>query len=190
MANLKRKAPDATGLDLVVGRFGEALAHSRRSKSPVSFRVDISPDGRAKVTALDLAQPQAADALSAARERGRARAAEIVAGPDMLSADDFAGVLGVTRATVNAWRQTGQVLGLEGVKRGFRFPDWQIDADGKPFPELPVLHELLSGAWSVYRFLVASHPELGGRTGKHAMQRGQGRKLIDLAEAISRGDFS
>jgi hypothetical protein len=41
-------------------------------------------------------------------------------------------MLGTTRVTVNTKRQSGQVLGLDGAKRGFRFPVWQLDAEGKP----------------------------------------------------------
>jgi hypothetical protein len=58
------------------------------------------------------------DALAAARERGRLRAADILSSEDMLSAEDFAKLLGTTRVTVNTKRQSGQILGLDGAKRG------------------------------------------------------------------------
>ena len=50
------------------------------------------------------------DALAAARERGRLRAADILSSEDMLSAEDFAKLLGTTRVTVNTKRQSGQIL--------------------------------------------------------------------------------
>lgn len=52
----------------------------------------------------------------------------------MLSADAFADLLGVTRVTVNTKRQDGQVLGLDGAKRGFRFPAWQLVRMAAPIP--------------------------------------------------------
>ncbi len=61
-------------------------------------------------------------ALAAARERGQARIANILNGPDMLTAEEFAHLIGTSRVTVNTKRQNRQVLGLEGAKRGFRFP--------------------------------------------------------------------
>ena len=84
----------------------------------------------------------------------------------MLSADKFAALIGTSRVTVNSRRQIRQVLGLEGAKRGFRFPEWQIDADGKPFSVLPDLFERFGGSpWAVYQFLIQHHPELDGLTG-------------------------
>lgn len=72
----------------------------------------------------EVAEP--ADALQAAlapaRERGRRRVAEILAEDDMLSAEAFADLL-----TTN--RHNGQVLGLHGAKRGFRFPSWRLVMD-------------------------------------------------------------
>lgn len=120
-------------------------------------------------------------ALAAARERGRLRAAEILGGDDMLNADAFAKVLGTTRATVNTKRQAGQVLGLDGAKRGFRFPVWQLNAEGKPYAELSMLHERLGGPWAVYRFLVQPHGELDGLTGREALERGKAKAALEVA---------
>jgi hypothetical protein len=79
-------------------------------------------------------------------------------------------------------------LGLDGAKRGFRFPDWQIDADGKPFAALATLHERLGGAWAVYRFLVQPHGELDGLTGREALERGRAEQALEVVESIGR-DF-
>lgn len=106
----------------------------------------------------------------------------------MLNADDFARLVGTTRVTVNAKRQNGQVLGLDGAKRGFRFPEWQLDADGKPYAALPTLHEKLGGAWAVYRFLVQPHAELDGLTGRKALERGRDHEALEVAESVGR-DF-
>lgn len=79
-------------------------------------------------------------ALAAALERGRRRVAEILGEEHMLNADAFSDLLGVSRVAVNTKRQNGQVLGLDGAKRGFRFPAWQLHLDG-PYAALPKLHE-------------------------------------------------
>jgi hypothetical protein len=116
--------------------------------------------------------------------------AEIVAGEDMLSADAFAKLLGTSRVTVNARRQSGQVLGIDGAKRGFRFPVWQPDKDGLPFGALPTLHTTLcNSAWAVYRFLVSPHGALDGRTGLRALQQGDDAAVLAAAEGVARGDF-
>jgi hypothetical protein len=106
----------------------------------------------------------------------------------MMSAEAFATMLGTTRVTVNAKRQSGQVLGLDGAKRGFRFPVWQLDADGKPYAALSELHERLGGAWAVYRFLLQPHGELDGLTGREALERGKSKAALEAAESVGR-DF-
>jgi hypothetical protein len=127
------------------------------------------------------------DALVAARERGRARVTDILKGEDMLSADAFAERLGTTRVTVNTKRKQRQVLALEGAKRGFRFPRWQVGSNGKPFAVIPDLFDRLGGdAWAVYRFLVQHHPELDGLTGREALRRGKSKEVVEVAESVAR----
>jgi len=138
-------------------------------------------------TSSAMRNPDLEDALKRARERGHIRVAEILNSEDMLSADEFADLLGTTRVTVNAKRQKRQVLGLEGAKRGFRFPRWQLGPDGKPFRVLPTLFERLGDdPWAVYRFLVQHHPELEGLTGREALERGESKQAIDAAESVAR----
>jgi hypothetical protein len=205
----KLKIPDAASkvltnnpkrMKALLQGYGVAIAKSRTTGRRVSFRVDVDPDGCTIMTPVEETAPAAEPikttaedtelqaALAAARDRGRLRAAEILAGEDMLSADAFAEMLGTTRVTVNTKRQSGQVLGLDGAKRGFRFPVWQLDADGKPYAELAGLHERLGGPWAVYRFLVQHHGELGGLTGREALDRGKFKASLEAAESVGR-DF-
>jgi hypothetical protein len=186
-------------------RYGEAVAKSREQGHRVSFRVDVDPDGAATVTPVEQAasvgdvfpvetiserSPELEKALAAARDRGRIRAAEILSAEDMLGAEDFAELLGTTRVTVNTKRQNGQVLGLDGAKRGFRFPVWQLNAEGKPYPELASLSDSLGTPWAVYRFLVQSQGALGGLTGREALEQGRGPDVLAAAEGMARGDFT
>lgn len=179
--------------------YGRAVKESQRVGGAVSFIVDIGPggapsfrpfDGQAPGTAKPIAAERADDlqgALAAARDRGRVRVADILRGDDMLSAEEFAMLIGTSRVTVNAKRQNKQVLGLDGAKRGFRFPKWQINRDGKPFPELPELFDRLGDSpWAVYRFLVQHHPELDGLTGRDALSRGRSAEVIEVAESVVR----
>lgn len=191
-ASSKRSTP-------VERAYARAVQLSRQTGKEVSFVVGIRPDGVESVTgfAEDSARfggPGHADArhseldraLADARRRGQLRVAEVLAGPEMLSADAFAARLGTTRATVNAWRRKNQVLGLEGATRGFRFPAWQVGSDGKPFRTLPQLFERLGGdAWAVYRFLVQHHPELGGMTGKDALEKRRADEVVEAAESVA-----
>jgi hypothetical protein len=170
-----------------------ALTKSREVGREVDVIITVSPGGNLEVRQIKAGATEAGKkedidtALEAARFRGRAKVAEILSGHDMLSADEFGKLIGVSRMTVNAKRQKRQILGLEGAKRGFRFPVWQIGENGKPFAVLPELFDRLGGSpWAVYRFLVQHHPELDGLTGCEALQRGETEKVIDAAESVAR----
>src|SRR4051794_32281141 len=103
----------------LIESYGAALERSRRSGRQVRFVVDVAPQGAATITPLEAPQPAEAPetaptddleaALAAARARGQSRVAEILRGPDMLSADAFAELIGTSRVTVNAKRQARQV---------------------------------------------------------------------------------
>lgn len=200
---LPRKADFEKAL---IQQYAKAVQMSRKAGHQVSFRVVVDPLAGAQTISVveeepalredgfpveDVADPDAElqAALAAARERGRRRVAEILAEDDMLSAEAFSDLLGVSRVTVNTKRQNGQVLGLDGAKRGFRFPAWQLDGDGRPYAALPRLHDILGSAWAVYRFLVSPHGALDGRTGLDALKRRQDDEVIAAAEGVSQGDF-
>lgn len=201
------KLYDSVAVRKLISQYNDAIQQSRRVGRPMSFRVEVNPaTDEPSVSPIQEAPPSAAStflvedvgqpeqglsaALDAARERGRLRAAEILSDEDMLNAESFAELLGTTRATVNAKRQRGHLLGLDGAKRGYRFPTWQLDGDGRPFEALPKLFENLGRSpWAVYRFLVSPHGELDGRTGLEALRRGGTEAALAAAESIARGDF-
>lgn len=159
--------------------------------------VDIDPHGKLSpkivkiVRVRSAASPTAKDQfdteLAQALARGERRAVEILAAPDMLSAAAFARAIGVSREAVRRKRQRHEVLGLEGAKRGVRFPVWQVTSDGGLLPALPRLFDLLGGSpWTVYRFLLQHHPELEGATAIERLKAGEADKVLAAAENASR----
>ncbi len=196
---LKALAGQPGQMGALIETYGAAVEKSRLMGRSVSFVVDVGPRGEPKFRQVEDTPPQASRpatgehegdlqaALAAARERGRGRVADILSGKEMLSADEFALLIGTSRVTVNAKRQSHQVLGLEGAKRGFRFPEWQVGDDGKPFAALPELFDRLGGSpWAVYRFLVQHHPELNGLSGREALARGRSAEVMEVAESVLR----
>ncbi|MFM2045886.1 MAG: hypothetical protein RLY86_4462 [Pseudomonadota bacterium] len=197
-------AQDPSRIGPLLQGFGEAVARSQATGQAVRLQVDVAPDGTATVSHVNPAtasasfpvetvadpDPALQAALAAARARGRVRAGEILAGADMVNAEELAKLLGTTRVTVNAKRRNGQVLGLEGARRGFRFPVWQINADGKPYAALPTLLKHLGAPWAVYRFLIQPHGALDGLTGRRALEEGREEEVVAAAAGMARGDFS
>ncbi|CAH0305382.1 hypothetical protein [Roseomonas sp. CECT 9278] len=129
------------------------------------------------------ASPTPGTDLARAYARGAAAAAGILAAPDMLSSDAMAERLGMTREAVHQKRRRGELLGLEGAKRGVRFPAWQIGPDGRPPAALPALLAALGEPWAAFRFLRATHPELGSHSGIAALHD---PRLADQALALAR----
>lgn len=180
----------------LVEAFGRMVAGTSEANRSGPLAVTIDFGGRSEIVdfAAEAAAPDTTDrdaAFAAARARGRIRAAEVLGRRDMLSADEMAERLGISRVTVNARRQRHELLGLDGAKRGFRFPEWQVDEDGRPIAALPRLFELLGPSpWGVYRFLTQRHDVLDGATGMDALRRGRTDRVLDAAESLARGDFS
>lgn len=175
--------------------FGKAVRRAEQSGRAVRLTVVIEPGrGTPRIAVEDLAEAPADDldeALREAKVRGAKRAAEILVAPDMLSGDQFAAAIGATRETVHQKRRRREVLGLEGAKRGVRFPEWQVGADGGLLPGLPALFEALGDRpWAVYRFLLQHHPELDGATGLDALRRSEVDRVLATAQNIGAGVFA
>ena len=186
-------------------KVGRALVEAERSKMPRSLRFEVGPDHTITVvTDTDLQakaktklksnvrpteQGDALDrALAAARARGSKRTAEILAEPEMLTAETFADRIGISHTTVHDRRRKHEVLGLQGAKRGYRFPHWQLTETGGTLPGLPVVFEILGDhPWTVYRFLLTGHGELEGRTGLQALKSGDLDAAFDAARNVSQG---
>ncbi|MDR3508272.1 MAG: DnaB-like helicase N-terminal domain-containing protein [Caulobacteraceae bacterium] len=129
-------------------------------------------------------------ALAEARIRGAGRAAEILAGPDMLSADEFAALIGVTREAVRQKMIRREILGLQGAKRGTRYPAWQVTQDGALLPELRQVFRVLGDSpWAVYRFLTEASMAFKGAPPLEALRSGAVGPVLEAAEGIARGDF-
>lgn len=184
----------------LVDRFGKLMARTQKSGQASGFTVVIDAKGNSKFEPLRHRDPpipavaeggRLEEALEAARERGRLRSVQILDQSDMLTAEEFAGRLGVSRMTVNARRQKHELLGLDGAKRGFRFPAWQVDDDGKAFDMLPKLFDLLGdNPWTVYRFLTQRHAALEGSVAMDALRQGKVTQVLQVAESLAQGDFA
>ena len=191
------KSHDAQALRKVANWISEARAVS--GDKPPGVRLVVGMDRQRRIPKFEIEEVGRTEegvsddldaAISEARERGVNRAAQILAGREMLSAAGLAKFIGVSREAVRAKHQRREVLGLQGAKRGLRFPKWQVTSNGGLLPGLPQLFKLLGGdPWTVYRFLIQHQPELEGDTALSALQRGKVDKVLAAAENTA-GAFS
>jgi len=165
----------------------EAHTLGRETELILRFRPEHSGPGVGLVVTRNAPRrPDALDReLAEARVRGAQRVAEILADPVMLSSDDFARRMNMTRENVRQMHLQRKVLGLVGAKRGIRYPEWQLGADGKPIPELPELFKRLGDdPWAVYRFLLEDRPELDGENPLKLLFKGQGPNVLAAADTV------
>lgn len=129
--------------------------------------------------------------LEAARERGEVVKDQLLRDPDMLSTAELAKRLGMSEEGIRLKRKRHEVLGLEFARRGIRYPSWQLLGDGQLLPQLPRLFSILgNNPWTVYRFLLQRHPELGGTRALDALKHGKVEGVLAAAENTVSGGFS
>jgi hypothetical protein len=130
-------------------------------------------------------------ALHDAKTRGEAVKRDLLADPEMLSTADMADRLDMSSEGVRLKRKRHEVLGVDFAKRGIRYPGWQVLENRQLLPALPQLFSILGdNPWGVYRFLLQSHPELGGRRAVDALKRGRIDDVLAAAANASGGAFS
>jgi hypothetical protein len=211
VASQKAKTSAATekGLNLVVQnlpvgmRFAakkamRSLAQSFRTVSVGhSTRFELVFTRKAKSAEVTILAPQPVaeepgdGALARARSRGAETLAKIFDDPNMLSGEEFAELLGVTRMAVHNKRKNHQLLGIEGSKRGVRYPRWQLDQDGRPVTGLgDLLRKFGENRWAAYRFLIGYHAGLGEKTAIDALKTGRHAQVLEAAETVLSGDYS
>lgn len=135
--------------------YGQVIVKSCFVGYLVSFCVDVDFEGEMVVIFVEVVEMimvfvvEENDVLDLELEQvlmvvwvwGCIKVVEVFSGIDMLNVDEFVKLFGMIRVMVNLKCQIGLVLGLDGVKCGFCFLDWQIDVDGKLFVVFVMFYE-------------------------------------------------
>jgi hypothetical protein len=101
-----------------------------------------------------------------------------------LTAEDVAGVLGISRQAVEKRRSSGNLLGLTTGRHGYRYPTWQFTQSGV----IPGLEEVLRALapydpWMQAAFFLGSNPRLKGKSPLETLKAGQLSIVLKAAEA-------
>jgi hypothetical protein len=100
---------------------------------------------------------------------------------ETVSAADLAKALDITPTAVGDRREKGELLAIEGSKRGYKYPRWQMEP--QLWKTLPPVLKLLQGEdpWDVLAFLQGQYPALGGRTPLELLREGDKKVVMDFA---------
>lgn len=129
------------------------------------------------------------DPLADARIRGLEARAEILeAEGGTVSADEAAGLLGISREAVNQRRRAGKLLALSTGRRGYRYPVWQFgEEEGGVLPGFEqTLKSLgIQGQWGRAAFFLGGSALLDGVRPLELLRGGSPEDIEAVIEAAS-----
>jgi biotin operon repressor len=123
------------------------------------------------------------DPLVSAKLRGLERQQALVkSGGGVLSGEQAAHILGISRQAVDKRRRQGQLIGLTQGRRGYAYPAWQFE-NGKSIAHLEkVLHALRGhDSWMQLSFFLNPNDRLEGVTPLHALRAGNLESVLQAA---------
>jgi hypothetical protein len=101
-----------------------------------------------------------------------------------LTAEEVAGVLGISRQAVEKRRSSGNLLGLTTGRHGYRYPSWQFTKLGV----IPGLQDVLRALapydpWMQAAFFLGINPRLKDKSPLEMLKAGQLSIVLEAAEA-------
>lgn len=123
------------------------------------------------------------DPLAAAKLRGVAKQQELLqSAGGAFSAEEAAGILGITRQAVDKRRRQGQLLALSQGRRGYVYPGFQFES-GRAIPYLEKVLEKLShhDSWMQCAFFVNPNSRLGNRSPVQVLLAGNTDDVLKAA---------
>ena len=125
------------------------------------------------------------DPLAAARLRGAERQQRLLEmSGNVLSGEQAAKILGISRQAVDKRRRQGQLIGLTQGKRGYAYPAWQFEDGGTLTNLAKVLDRLRShDPWMQLNFFVNGNDRLNGRSPLEQLRSGELEPILRAAES-------
>ena len=130
-----------------------------------------------------VAQLTEKDPLAAAKLRGVEGQQNLLkAGGGVLSAEEAAQLLGISRQAVDKRRKQGQLLGLVQGRRGYAYPAWQFE-NGRTIRNLEQALEALRGhdPWMKVAFFLNGNDRLDGKSPLELLRAGDSDRVLSAA---------
>lgn len=123
--------------------------------------------------------------IAAAEREGSRFKQETWSSDEMLTSDEAASRMSMSREALNNRRKSGQALGLEAGKRGYRYPSWQFE--DALIPVMPDVLKALSffDPWAQYLFFKQPEPLLKGEAPLNLLRQGKFDEVTRVARLLA-----
>lgn len=125
------------------------------------------------------------DPLALARLRGLARREQLLAAEGgVVSVEDVARQLGITRQAVEKRRRAGTLIGLATGRRGYAYPAWQFDPHTGVLVGLRDVLKALADhdPWMQAIFMLDPNDRLAGERPLDAIRSGRVEEVVEAAQ--------
>ncbi|MCY3852544.1 MAG: hypothetical protein OXG03_03070 [Gammaproteobacteria bacterium] len=110
---------------------------------------------------------------------------------NLLTSDELAVRVGLkTRQSVHDWLRKGKIVGWRGAKRGYVFPEGQLDERGRPPEGLEKVVSYFDDGYTVWFWLTTPRNSLDGMEPLALLRKGEIDRVLDAAIGDRQGDFA
>lgn len=110
---------------------------------------------------------------------------------NLLTSDELAARVGLkTRQSVHDWLRKGKIVGWRGAKRGYMFPEGQLDERGRPLEGLEKVVSYFDDGYTVWFWLTTPRNSLDGMEPLALLRKGEIDRVLDAAIGDRQGDFA
>ena len=110
---------------------------------------------------------------------------------NLLTSDELAARVGLkTRQSVHDWLRKGKIVGWRRAKRGYVFPEGQLDERGRPPEGLEKVTSYFDDGYTVWFWLTTPRNSLDGMEPLALLRKGEIDRVLDAAIGDRQGDFA
>ena len=128
---------------------------------------------------------------TAKEKKGIARRTMAIEEENLLTSNELATRVGLkTRQSVHDWLRKGKIVGWRGAKRGYVFPEGQLDERGRPPEGLERITSYFDDGYRVWFWLTTPRNSLDGMEPLVLLRRGEIDRVLSAAIGDRQGDFA
>lgn len=169
------------------------VAHPHAVRSALMVAADaLTPKEHERPREVETVAGGAATLTSGSEANRRLSARTREGAPEtLLTSDELAARTGLkTRQSVHDWRRKGRIIGWQNAKRGYVFPQHQLDEQNRPLRGLDGVAPLFGDGYAAWVWLTTPLASLDGAMPLTLLTEGEAERVIDAAHGDQQGDFA